>query len=82
MLDVRERLLGRTPGGDDVVGCKLKSSEAPEETHESTLRDSMQDQLPQQPQQDVQTHRPTRQRVRPVCITEQQRQRNRRNRPA
>ncbi|KAK9125327.1 hypothetical protein Scep_014173 [Stephania cephalantha] len=23
-LDVRERLLGRTPGGDDVVGCKLK----------------------------------------------------------
>ncbi|KAK9089368.1 hypothetical protein Scep_028450 [Stephania cephalantha] len=60
------------------VNLRGESSEAPEETHESTRRDSMQDQLPQQPQPDVQTHRPTRQRVRPVCITEQQRQRNRR----
>ncbi|KAK9166561.1 hypothetical protein Scep_001752 [Stephania cephalantha] len=64
------------------IGSRGESSEAPEETHESTQRDSMQDQLPQQPQPDVQNHRPTRQRVRPVCITEQQRQRNRRNRPA
>ncbi|KAK9104077.1 hypothetical protein Scep_020921 [Stephania cephalantha] len=64
------------------IGSRGESSEAPEETHQSTRRDSMQDQLPQQPQPDVQTHRPTRQRVRPVCITEQQRQRNRRNRPA
>ncbi|KAK9104078.1 hypothetical protein Scep_020922 [Stephania cephalantha] len=64
------------------ISSRGESSEAPEETHQSTRRDSMQDQLPQQPQPDVQTHRPTRQRVRPVCITEQQRQRNRRNRPA
>ncbi|KAK9140717.1 hypothetical protein Scep_010398 [Stephania cephalantha] len=43
------------------ISSKGESSEAPEETHESTRRDSMQDQLPQQPQPDVQTHRPTRQ---------------------
>ncbi|KAK9135013.1 hypothetical protein Syun_014343 [Stephania yunnanensis] len=64
------------------ISSRGESSEAPEETHQSSRRDSMQDQLPQQPQPDVQTHRLTRQRVRPVCITEQQRQRNRRNRPA
>ncbi|KAK9094296.1 hypothetical protein Scep_025765 [Stephania cephalantha] len=44
------------------ISSRGESSEAPEETHESTRRDSMQDQLPQQPQPDVQTHRPTRQR--------------------
>ncbi|KAK9121415.1 hypothetical protein Syun_019032 [Stephania yunnanensis] len=53
------------------IRSRGESSEAPEETRQSTRRDSSQDQLPQQPQPDVQTHRPTRQRVRPVCITEQ-----------
>ncbi|KAK9125406.1 hypothetical protein Scep_014252 [Stephania cephalantha] len=64
------------------ISSRGESSEAPEEEHQSTRRDSIQDQPPQQPQPDVQTQRPTRQRVRPVCITEQQCQRNRRNRPA
>ncbi|KAK9163233.1 hypothetical protein Syun_004135 [Stephania yunnanensis] len=53
------------------ISSRGESSEAPEETHQSTRRDSTQDHLSQQPQPDVQTHRPTRQRVRPVCITEQ-----------
>ncbi|KAK9169722.1 hypothetical protein Syun_001862 [Stephania yunnanensis] len=64
------------------MSSRGESSQEPEETQQSTRRDSLQDQLPQQAQPDVQTHRPTRQRVRPVCFTEEQRQRNRRNRPA
>ncbi|KAK9142889.1 hypothetical protein Syun_012289 [Stephania yunnanensis] len=61
------------------ISSRGESSQEPEETHQSTRLDSSQDQLPQP---DVQPHRPTRQRVRLVCFTEEQRQRNRRNRPA
>ncbi|KAK9104770.1 hypothetical protein Scep_021614 [Stephania cephalantha] len=48
------------------ISRRGESSEAPEEEHQSTRRDSMQDQPPQQPQPDVQTQRTTRQRVRPI----------------
>ncbi|KAK9147662.1 hypothetical protein Scep_006419 [Stephania cephalantha] len=44
------------------IGSRGESSQEPEETQQSTRRDSSQDQLPQQAQPDVQTHRPTRQR--------------------
>ncbi|KAK9125590.1 hypothetical protein Scep_014436 [Stephania cephalantha] len=59
------------------ISTRGESSE-PEEEDQSTQRNSMQDRQPQQTQSDVQTQRPTQHRVRPVCIMEQQCQRNRR----